>query len=344
MRSGVIMPRPPAADRSRANASTPSASTGFQYVMTTARPPASLTASTARNESRTRTPPRSAVSLAFAIVGPPIPGSEDGIPTSTMSQPDSTNVVIASMDVGTSGYPVGRYPISADRSCWWHEAKSFVSRAPSTTRSILVIKQSEPFRRGCDILVAAPRQVYHDDPSPADLGGQRQGARHRMRRLDRRNDALGAAQQLERVHCLGVRDRSVLGATEVLQQSVLGADARIVQSCGNGMAFDGLPVLTLQQVGERSLEGAGRATCERRGVPAGFDTITRRLETHQANARIIDESVEDPDRICPSAHAGSHGVRQSTCLRHDLRARLQTDHALKVADHHRERMRTRRRA
>src|ERR1700737_5381748 len=109
MRSGVIMPRPPAADRSRANASTPYRSTGFQYVMTTARPPASLTASTARNESRTRTPPRGAVSLAFAIVGPSIPGSEYGIPTSTMSQPDSTNVVIASMDVGTPESPGGEH-------------------------------------------------------------------------------------------------------------------------------------------------------------------------------------------------------------------------------------------
>ena len=92
------------------------------------------------------------------------------------------------------------------------------------------------------------------------------------------------------------------------------------------------------------MEGAGRATRERRGVPAGFDAITRRFETHQANAGIIDEGVEDPDRIRPSAHAGGHGVRQSTCLGHDLRARLQTYHTLKVADHHREWMRTRRRA
>jgi hypothetical protein len=51
-------------------------STGFQYVMTTALPPASLIASTALSASRTRTPPRSAVAVAAAMVGPSIPGSE----------------------------------------------------------------------------------------------------------------------------------------------------------------------------------------------------------------------------------------------------------------------------
>ncbi len=102
------MPNPPAEARSRANASTPHLNTGFQYVMMTARPPALLIASTAANASRTRTPPRSAASVATAMVGPSMPGSEYGIPTSTTSQPDSINVVIAEIDVGTSGNPVGR--------------------------------------------------------------------------------------------------------------------------------------------------------------------------------------------------------------------------------------------
>ena len=69
IRSGVIIPSPPAAARSRANASTPQRNTGFQYVITTARPPALLIASTAASASRTRTPPRSAASVAAAIVG-----------------------------------------------------------------------------------------------------------------------------------------------------------------------------------------------------------------------------------------------------------------------------------
>ncbi|CKP40351.1 Uncharacterised protein [Mycobacterium tuberculosis] len=65
-------------------------------------------ASTAANVSRTRTPPRSAASVALAMVGPSMPGSEYGTPTSIMSQPDSTSAVIAATDAGTSGYPVGK--------------------------------------------------------------------------------------------------------------------------------------------------------------------------------------------------------------------------------------------
>ncbi|COV61940.1 Uncharacterised protein [Mycobacterium tuberculosis] len=42
------------------------------------------------------------------MVGPSMPGSEYGTPTSIMSQPDSTSAVIAATDAGTSGYPVGK--------------------------------------------------------------------------------------------------------------------------------------------------------------------------------------------------------------------------------------------
>jgi hypothetical protein len=44
--------------------------------MTTARPPAAATRSTTPNTSRSRTPPRSAVSAAAWMVGPSITGSE----------------------------------------------------------------------------------------------------------------------------------------------------------------------------------------------------------------------------------------------------------------------------
>src|SRR4029077_13098118 len=124
IKSGVIIPSPPAEARSRANASTPHRNTGFQYVITTARPPALLIASTAASASRTRTPPRNAASVAAAITGPSIPGSEYAIPTSMMSQPDSTIAVIAEIDVGTSGNPVGRYPISAERRSARHTSNN----------------------------------------------------------------------------------------------------------------------------------------------------------------------------------------------------------------------------
>ncbi|SHW10246.1 Uncharacterised protein [Mycobacteroides abscessus subsp. abscessus] len=53
--------------------------------------------------SATRTPLASAVSAAAAIIGPSIIGSEYAIPTSMMSQPPRTRVVISSIEVSRSG-------------------------------------------------------------------------------------------------------------------------------------------------------------------------------------------------------------------------------------------------
>jgi len=60
------------------------------------------------NPSFTREDRDPVPSVAAAIVGPSMPGSEYGTPTSTRSQPDSTSAVIAAIEVGTSGNPVGR--------------------------------------------------------------------------------------------------------------------------------------------------------------------------------------------------------------------------------------------
>ena len=63
------------------------------------------------------------------------------------------------------------------------------------------------------------------------------------------------------------------------------------------MRFDGLAVLVLQQIRERTLERAGRPAGERRCVPAGFDAVACRLVADQPHAGIVDEGVEDADRI-----------------------------------------------
>ena len=60
-------------------------------------------ASTARKVSLTRTPACRALSVAVAITGPSIPGSEYGTPTSMMSHWVWLIATIASIEVGTSG-------------------------------------------------------------------------------------------------------------------------------------------------------------------------------------------------------------------------------------------------
>ena len=64
----------------------------------------------------------------------------------------------------------------------------------------------------------------------AQFLAQLQRTGDRVRRLDGRDDSLGAAQQRERVHRLGVGDGPVLRAAGILQKRMLRADAGIVQT------------------------------------------------------------------------------------------------------------------
>src|SRR3954466_10152517 len=104
------------------------------------------------------------------------------------------------------------------------------------------------------------------------------------------------------------------------------------------MGFDGLTVFVLQQIRERALKSARGAPGEGRGVPPGLYTVTRRLVTDQPDPRIVDERVEDADRIRPAANARRDRVGQPARLLHNLYSRFEADHPLKVAHHRRERM------
>ena len=54
---------------------------------------------------------------------------------------------------------------------------------------------------------------------------------------------------------------------------------------------------------------------------------------------VVQECVKQSDRIAPAADAGDQRVRQPFLLLQNLPPRLASDHALKIAHHHRIRMR-----
>src|ERR1700760_402339 len=110
------------------------------------------------------------------------------------------------------------------------------------------------------------------------------------------------------------------------------------------MRFDGLTVLVLQQVGKRALESSRRSSGEGGGAPPRLHAVTGRLESDEPDARIVDERVEDSDRVGSSTDTGGYGIRQPAGLIEHLRPRLEADHPLKVAHHRREGMWSRCRA
>ena len=98
------------------------------------------------------------------------------------------------------------------RACSKSSSILLIPRCPS---SMAAGPSSRPNHSAavCDVLVAAAGQVDQDRPAsgPSSVRRATQRAGQGMRGLDRGDDALGAAQQLERRHRLVVRDRLVAG-------------------------------------------------------------------------------------------------------------------------------------
>jgi hypothetical protein len=70
-------------------------------------------------------------------------------------------------------------------------------------------------------------------------------------------------------------------------------------------------------------------------VAAGFDA-------GHAHAFVIEEGMEEADRVAAAADAGDEQIGQALLALQDLAAGLDADHAVEIAHHHREGMRAER--
>src|SRR5262249_47797144 len=104
----------------------------------------------------------------------------------------------ALMPVSLSGNPAGRDPTSPARLSAAALANAVV------TALVLIASDSEPGGRRGHVLVAAAGQVDQDQAVRAELAAQQHRAGQRVRGLDGRDDALGAAQRREALHRVGV--------------------------------------------------------------------------------------------------------------------------------------------
>ena len=162
----------------------------------------------------------------------------------------------------------------------------------------------------------------------------------RVRRLDGRDDALGAAEQAERLHGLVVGGVAVLGAADVAQPGVLGPDARVVEARGDRVRLDGLAVVVLQQVAHRAVQHAGRRRrANRRRVPAGLDALAAGLDADEAHAASSMKRWKMPIALEPPPTQAMTASGQPAGELEHLRAGLLADDLVEVADHLGERVR-----
>ena len=87
------------------------------------------------------------------------------------------------------------------------------------------------------------------------------------------------------------------------------------------------------------MQHAGAAGRDRGGVPTGLDPVAAGLEADQAHVGVVEERVEDADRVRAAADARRDDVGQATDQVEHLLARLHADDALQVPDHPGERVR-----
>src|SRR5262247_3484486 len=96
--------------------------------------------------------------------------------------------------------------------------------------------------------------------------------------------------------------------------------------------------IVLEDEGSCALQDARAAAGEAcRMTPAG-DFLTARFDADETHARIVDETVEDSNRVAAAADAGDYDIGQAAGLLEHLTAGFAADHRLELAHHQRIRM------
>ena len=182
---------------------------------------------------------------------------------------------IAGGDVGDQAGPRRSSRIVENASAMpRHHARTFRDwRRPSAFCTLITSLSPRP-----DRLTSRMRPV-------GIVGASAAGVRHRVRRLERRDDALLARQPLKRVERALVVDPGVFGAPGVAEPRVLGADRGVVEAGGNRVRQLDVAVLVLQHEAARALQHAGAAAGEARRVLARPDAVAAGLDADQARRR-----------------------------------------------------------
>src|SRR5215468_9071820 len=99
-----------------------------------------------------------------------------------------------------------------------------------------------------------------------------------------------------------------------------------------------LTAAILQYVGVGSLQNAGRPAAKPCRMLAQFIPSPTGLYADQSYLLVLDEVIENADRIRPTPNTSNDGRRELALGFQNLRPRLTPNHTMKVAHHRRIRM------
>src|SRR3546814_10908873 len=94
-----------------------------------------------------------------------------------------------------------------------------------------------------------------------------------------------------------------------LSSDVCSSDlAGIIEPGRDRMRLGDLAVVVLEEIGAVAVEHAGYAAVEARGVGAGRDPAPRRFDAEHRYLRVVEERVEQPDRVRSAADRGDEQI------------------------------------
>src|SRR5262245_30973893 len=105
------------------------------------------------------------------------------------------------------------------------------------------------------------------------------------------------------------------------------------------MGRQDIAVVVLQDEAPCAVKDASLTASEPRGMLAGRDRSATSFHTNEPNGAIVDERVEDPQRVAAAADTRHDQIWKSPGRLENLCARLLADHRLKLAHHQGIRMR-----
>ena len=117
---------------------------------------------------------------------------------------------------------------------------------------------------------------------------------------------------------------------------MLGTDARIIKSSTDGVRFDDLTRLVLEDVGADTVEHTWLALRERRAVPVAIKTFTASLDADQLNLLVGNEVEESANCVASATDARYTRVGKLADLRLELLLNLRSDDTLEIAHDGRE--------
>ena len=108
---------------------------------------------------------------------------------------------------------------------------------------------------------------------------------------------------MERFQRLVIGDANVLGTSGIFQKRVFGANPGIIEAGRNRMRFGDLAVVVAQHVRAVAMQHARPTSRERRGMMPAGKTLAGCLGADDAHLGVIQERVEQADRVGAAADA-----------------------------------------